>query len=202
MEESLDNFSDKEKDDFFIHVCYRTIQERITVAIIPLIFFIIYISIRLIARGNAVLFYVTYKQILFYAIASIVVIFIYGFSIISHLSAFINKKIILTLRSSIAAMVEGLSQAFLYAVSAFLVYCIVFIGIKSLFDLKYGFSIYPFIKLLIFALGGIYALLPIFHLLKLGKLLSEKKVLVVSKNLRVLLQTEILQYIFQKSCLK
>jgi hypothetical protein len=113
-----------------------------------------------------------------------------------------NKKVAFSIKVMMVSMLEGLSLAFSYIVFLFFLYCMIFIGTRSLLDLKYGLSIFPFLKFLIFTLFSIPGIISLLHIIKLGKLLSEKKQLVTSDSLRSILQENILEYIFSKKLYK
>jgi hypothetical protein len=196
--DSVAEITTQEKDNFFIHVCFNTLKSIGGRIITPLLVFTVYAVLRVKFRGNTSVFYLSYLQILYFSLAAIVILFTYATTVIFHLNDFMDKKIGFSGKKILIAMLEGLSLAFTYIVIVFYAYCIIVVGIGSLLDFKNGFSIFPISKLVLFCFFGLYGVLPIFNLLKLGKLLSNKKIMVTSDVFRGLLQDEILLYIFKK----
>ena len=164
-----EDYTHEEKDNAFIHIYWETVKMQTGNAVLPFFLFIIYALLRIIFRGNIEIFHLSYKQILYFSIASFLTILIHSLANINNL----EKKF--SLRTFYVAGLEGLSLAFSYMAWLFYIYCIVFIGLLSLLDFKYGFSIFPIIKLFLFGAGGIYGLIALSHLLKVGNMLSNKK---------------------------
>ena len=169
LEEENTELTEQQKNDLFIHVCYKSIQNIAAKVILILLLFIAYVSLRLYFRGNALLVYFSYKQLLYYCTVSFFSSSIYSIVIISHLSTEISLK------KLFFSILEGITLLCCYLIWGLFIFCIIFIGFYSLSDFRYGFSVFPIIKFFLFGVGGLYGLQSISHLLNIGKSLSDKK---------------------------
>lgn len=159
----------QEHDDAFVNIYYEAVKKQFSNAVMPFFLFITYLSSRLIFRGNAIIYYLSYREILYCSIGSILMVFIYSVTNLNNLDKQISMK------KFLIAGLEGFSRGICFIVWFFYIYCIIFVGIYSLWNFRYGFSIFPIIKVLLFSGFGLHGLRALSHLLIIGKMLSKRE---------------------------
>lgn len=138
--------------------------------VITFLAFSIYCIIRLVFKGNSNdTAYLSYTDILIGSCAFLLLSYVYPYiAFRSSLGKLSMKRIGL-----------GITEEWLYwgcfSVWLFFGYCILITGFWSLHDFKYGFSLYPIIKVFIFGLGGIYGFWSFCHLINIARMAAENK---------------------------
>jgi hypothetical protein len=162
-------------------IIMHTIKNQGGKACAPFLFFILYSIVGLVIHKNNVLI-ILYGSlfsifiIASYAVAASIVLFNYKYGFIKELLFLVLKNF---------------AEIFSYGIWGFYVYLVFYRGLWSLSHLRYGFSFYPFINLLLFTGYGFIGFRGLTHYMNVGDMIFKRKD-----------QTIILQYVYKYKLLK